>query len=89
MILGDIAKYSSIVSMICIIAIGVLLVEYMDDGTIYNHAFSGLCIVAIGLHQSLPLHKAAPAGAFRSAAGRSPALSAQMSLYCAAKFEVF
>lgn len=35
------------VSMFCIIAIGVLLVEYMTDGTIYNKAFNALCTVAI------------------------------------------
>ena len=28
---------------ICVVAIGVLLVEYMNDGTIYNHAFNGIC----------------------------------------------
>ncbi len=35
------------VSMFCIIAIGVLLVEYMTDGTICNKAFNALCTVAI------------------------------------------
>ena len=33
--------------MICIIVIGVLLVEYMIDGTIYNKAFNGVCITAV------------------------------------------
>lgn len=36
-----------ILSMICIIAIGALLVEYMIDGTIYNKAFNALCIVTV------------------------------------------
>ena len=35
------------VSMICIIAIGILLVEYMNDGTICNRAFNTLCVIAI------------------------------------------
>lgn len=33
--------------MVCIIAIGVLLAEYMNDGTIYNRAFNGICIAAV------------------------------------------
>jgi hypothetical protein len=37
-------------TMICIIAIGALLLEYMNDGTIYNRAFNALCIIAILLH---------------------------------------
>ena len=36
-----------VVSMLCIIAIGVLLVEYMTDGTICNKAFNAICTVAI------------------------------------------
>ena len=36
-----------LLTMICIIAIGVLLVEYMTDGTIYNRAFNVLCVVTI------------------------------------------
>ena len=36
-----------VVSMFCIIAIGVLLVEYMTDGTICNKAFNAICTVAI------------------------------------------
>ena len=35
--------------MITIIAIGVLLVEYMTDGTICNRAFNGLCIATVVL----------------------------------------
>ena len=44
---GDVAIISRILSMIAIIGIGVLLVEYMNDGTIYNKAFNGLCIFAV------------------------------------------
>ena len=36
-----------VVSMICIITLGVLLAEYMNDGTICNRAFNGSCIVAV------------------------------------------
>ena len=36
-----------ILSMVGIVAIGVLLVEYMTDGTIYNKAFNVLCIVTV------------------------------------------
>lgn len=32
-------------SMVCIIGVGALLVEYLNDGTIYNSAFKILCIV--------------------------------------------
>ena len=46
-ILGNITLYLHTLSMIAIVAIGVLLVEYMTDGTIYNRAFNILCIVAV------------------------------------------
>ena len=36
-----------ILGMVGIIAIGVLLVEYMNDGTIYNRAFNILCIITV------------------------------------------
>ena len=36
-----------VMSMFCIIGIGILLVEYMNDGTIYNRVFNTLCVVAI------------------------------------------
>jgi hypothetical protein len=36
-----------LLTMVCIIAIGVLLVEYMTDGTIYNRAFNTLCLITI------------------------------------------
>ena len=40
---------SVVLSTILTIAIGILLVEYMNDGTIYNKAFNVLCIVTIVL----------------------------------------
>ncbi|MBR5188097.1 MAG: hypothetical protein IKW18_06460, partial [Clostridia bacterium] len=36
-----------VLSMVGIIAVGVLLVEYMTDGTIYNKAFNVLCIATV------------------------------------------
>ena len=36
-----------ILTMVCIVAIGVLLVEYMSDGTIYNRAFNVLCVITL------------------------------------------
>ena len=38
-----------VLGMVGIIAIGVLLVEYMIDGTIYNKAFNVLCIATVFL----------------------------------------
>ena len=38
-----------LLTSICIVAIGALVVEYMNDGTIYNRAFNGFCIVAVVL----------------------------------------
>ena len=35
------------VSMLCIITLSALLVEYMNDGTIYNRAFNLFCIITI------------------------------------------
>ena len=43
-IVGPIAQ---LLSMCCIIAIGVLLVEYMNDGTIYSRAFNILWAVTV------------------------------------------
>ena len=40
---------SVVLSIILTIAIGILLVEYMNDGTIYNKAFNVFCIVTIVL----------------------------------------
>ena len=39
-----------IVSMLCIIALSALLVEYMNDGSIYNRAFNTLCVITVLLH---------------------------------------
>ena len=39
-----------LVSMLCIIALSALLVEYMNDGSIYNRAFNILCVISILLH---------------------------------------
>ena len=47
--IGNLAFLCRILSMITIIAIGVLLVEYMNDGTICNRAFNGLCIATFVL----------------------------------------
>ena len=38
------------VSMLCIIALSALLVEYMNDGSIYNRAFNTLCVITVLLH---------------------------------------
>ena len=45
--IGNIAFISRVLSMITIVAIGILLVEYMNDGTIYNRAFNALSIVTV------------------------------------------
>jgi hypothetical protein len=42
-------------SIICIVFIGALLVEYMNDGSIYNKAFNILCAITVVL-LSLALH---------------------------------
>ena len=39
-----------LVSMLCIIALSALLVEYMNDGSIYNRAFNILCVITVLLH---------------------------------------
>ena len=39
-----------LVSMLCIITLSALLVEYMNDGSIYNRAFNTLCVITILLH---------------------------------------
>ena len=39
-----------LVSMLCIIALSALLVEYMNDGSIYNRAFNTLCVITVLLH---------------------------------------
>ena len=47
--IGNLAFLCRILSMFTIIAIGVMLVEYMTDGTICNRAFNGLCIATVVL----------------------------------------
>ena len=44
---GIVSIIIRVVVMICIIAIGALLLEYMNDGTIYNRAFNVICIIAV------------------------------------------
>ena len=43
-------------SMICIVVIGALLVEYMNDGSIYNKAFNIFCAITVVLLLLLALH---------------------------------
>ena len=43
-------------SIICIVVIGALLVEYMHDGSIYNKAFNILCGITVVLLLLLALH---------------------------------
>ena len=45
--IADVAFIARIISMITIVAIGILLVEYMNDGTICNRAFNALCFVTL------------------------------------------
>ena len=44
---GVVANIIHIISIICIVIMGALLVEYMNDGTIYNKAFNFFCILTI------------------------------------------
>lgn len=46
---GVIAAVAHLLSIISIVAIGALLVEYMTDGTIYNKAFNILCVITVVL----------------------------------------
>ncbi len=55
-IFGTIAAFAHVFSIICIIAIGALLVEYMNDGTIYNKAFNFLCAITVILLLFLFFH---------------------------------
>ena len=52
---GIIAAVAHIFSIVSIVAIGVLLVEYMNDGTICNKAFNTFCIVTAALQAFLVL----------------------------------
>ena len=45
--LGSLGGIFRVVVSICIIGIGVLLLEYMNDGTIYNKAFNAFCLIAV------------------------------------------
>ena len=49
-ILGDITLYLHTFSMVAIILIAVILVEYMNDGSIYNRVFNILCVITIVVH---------------------------------------
>lgn len=44
---GNASILIHIASMICIIAVGALIAEYMTDGTIYNKAFTVLCGIIV------------------------------------------
>ena len=47
--IGTIGVVARILSMFLIVAIGVLLVEYLNDGTICNKAFNVLCVATVVL----------------------------------------
>lgn len=36
-----------VLTMACIVTIGILLIKYMNDGTIYNRAFNALCLISL------------------------------------------
>ena len=55
-IFGTIAAITHLLSIGTIVAIGALLVEYMNDGTIYNKAFNALCVITVVLQAFLLLH---------------------------------
>ena len=55
-IFGIIAAIAHLLSIVGIVAIGVLLVEYINDGTIYNKAFNTLCVITVVLQAFLLLH---------------------------------
>ena len=55
-IFGIIAAVAHILSIICIVIIGALLVEYLNDGTIYNKAFNCFCVITVILQAFLLLH---------------------------------
>ena len=54
-ITGMIGNPLHLLSVISIIAIGALLVEYMNDGSIYNKPFNVLCIITVVLFACLLL----------------------------------
>ncbi len=45
--LGSVVHTVKILSMCGIVALGALLLEYMNDGTIYNKAFNVICIITV------------------------------------------
>jgi hypothetical protein len=47
---GVIGNVIYALSIICVVPIGALFVEYMNDGSIYNKAFNTLCIIEIALY---------------------------------------
>ena len=47
--IGTVGVVARILSMIFIVVIGVLLVEYLNDGTICNKAFNVLCVATVVL----------------------------------------
>ena len=49
-ILSVVSPAAHIIAICGIITIGVFLVEYMNDGTIHNKAFNGVCIVTVIAH---------------------------------------
>jgi hypothetical protein len=63
-IFGSIAAVAHIFSILCIVGIGILLVEYLNDGTICNKAFNTFCIAAVISLLFLFLHTQNDAHAF-------------------------
>ena len=63
-IFGSIAAVAHIFSILCIVGIGILLVEYINDGTICNKAFNIFCIAAVISLLFLFLHTQNDANAF-------------------------
>ena len=45
--IGDVASICIVIGMTGVIALGALLLEYMNDGSIYNRAFNIICVVDI------------------------------------------
>ena len=45
--IGDVASICIVIGMAGVIALGALLLEYMNDGSIYNRAFNIICVVDI------------------------------------------
>ena len=45
--LGDIGSVCIVIGMVGVVALGALLLEYMNDGSIYNRAFNFICVIDI------------------------------------------